>query len=122
MSVKPEDIAASRALRDQARAIVTAHLAEVRADLSAQSIGQRIKLKASEEAVEVLDQSREVVADNKLVVGATVAALVGWLARRPLLRLFDRLVGQMKLERLLPWRVERTDDTAKPHRHRRRPA
>jgi len=100
MSVKAADIAASRAVRNEARAIVTAHLAEVRADLSAQSVGQRIKHKATEQAVEVLDETRAVVADNKLVIGATATALVGWLARKPLAGLYRRVIAAKTPERL----------------------
>ena len=78
MSVSPEDIAASRALRDEARAIVTAHIGEVRADLSPQTIGQRIKHKASEQAVEMIDETRAVASDNKLVIGGN-GGDAGWL-------------------------------------------
>ena len=105
MSVSPDDIAASRALRDEARAVVATHLDEVRTELSPQAIGQRIKHKASAEAIEVLDETRAVAAENKLVIGATVAALVGWLARKPLIGLVRRIARDKKLERLWPWFV-----------------
>lgn len=106
MSVSPEDIAASRALRDEARAIVTAHIGEVRADLSPQTIGQRIKHKASEQAVEMIDETRAVASDNKLVIGATVATLVGWFTRKPLIGLVRRITRGKKPERLWPWFVK----------------
>lgn len=106
MSVSPEDIAESRALRNDARAIVTAHLDAVRTDLSAQSIGQRIKHKASQEAIEVIDETRAVAADNKLVIGATAATLAGWFARKPLIGLVRRITRGKKPERLWPWFVK----------------
>ena len=106
MSVKPEDIAASRALRNEARSIVTAHLGVMRADLSAQTIGQQIKRKASQEAAHVLDEARAVAADNKFVIGATIAALLGWFARKPIIKLLIRVARGNKLERLRFWLVK----------------
>lgn len=106
MSVTPQDIAASRALRDEARAIVTAQLTNTRSEFSTQTIGKRIKVKATEEAVEVLDRTREVAADNKLLIITTVAVLAGWLARKSLVKAFDRLVPPETLDRLRSWRVD----------------
>ncbi len=106
MTISPEDIAASRALRDKARALVAAHLDEVRTDLSPQTIGQRIKHKASQEAIEVLDETRAVAAENKLVIGATATAIVGWFARKPLIGLVRRITRGKKPERLWPWIVK----------------
>ena len=54
----------------------------------------------------MIEQSREVVAANKVVIGATAVSLIGWFARKPLLGLAGRLIKRYKLERLLPWRVE----------------
>ena len=111
MSDTSEDIAAARALRDEARAIAISNFSEVRADLSPHTISQRIKHKASNEAMTVLDETRAVVADNKLVIGATIAALAGWFARRPLTKAFRRVALTKKLvpkrlERLWPWLVK----------------
>ena len=106
MSVTPQDIAASRALRDEARDMAAAQLGEVRTDLSAQSIGQRIKHVASREAIEVIDETRAVASENKLVIGATAATLVGWFARKPLISLVRRITRGKKPERLWPWFVK----------------
>jgi hypothetical protein len=110
MSVTPKDIAAARALRDEARAIASSNFGEVRADLSPQAIRQKIKHKASNEALNALDETRAVAADNKLVIGATMAALLGWFARRPLVRAVKRLpipkkLVPKRLEQLWPWLV-----------------
>ena len=106
MSVTPQDVVASRALRDEAREMAAAHFGEVRTDFSAQSIGQRIKHVASQEAIEVIDETRAVVSDNKLLIGATAATLVGWFARKPMISLVRRITRGKKPERLWPWFVK----------------
>ena len=111
MSDTPEDIAAARALRDQARAIAISNFGEVRADLSPHTISQKIKQKASSEAMDLLDETRVVAADNKIIIGATIAALAGWFARKPLTKAFRRVALTKKLvpkrlERLWPWLVK----------------
>ena len=106
MNVTPRDIATSRALRDEARAMAANHLAEVRTDLSAQSISQRAKHVVSQKASEVIDETRAVASENKIVIGAAGAALVSWFARKPLISLVRRITRGKKPERLWPWFVK----------------
>lgn len=105
MSVSAEEIARARALRNEALALVTAHFADVRTDLSPQNLGEKLKHKASEQAVEAVETTRAVVSDNKIIVGLTFAGLVGWFARGPIVRLGHKLAGHPRLERLAKWRV-----------------
>jgi hypothetical protein len=105
MSVKPEEIAAARALRDEARCIVTANLGEVRTDLSPQTITKTIKHKASNEAMHLLDETRSVAAENKIVIGGTIIALLAWVARKSLITALRRIPLPRQLERLWPWLV-----------------
>lgn len=105
MSVSAKDIAAARALRDEALALVTAHFEDVRTDLSPQMLGDRLKHKASEQAVEAIEGTRAVVSENKIVIGLTFAGLIGWFARGPIVRLGSRMASGARVERLAKWRV-----------------
>lgn len=76
-------IAMARALRDEA-------LGTFRADLElakTESSPARIKERAVDEAVEMIDTVREIADENKAVIGAILAALTGWFLRGPLIDL-----------------------------------
>lgn len=76
-------IAAARALRDEALGIFRADL-----DLAkTESSPARIKERAVDEAVEMIDTVRDIANENKAVIGAIVAALTGWVLRGPLIDL-----------------------------------
>lgn len=79
----PQTIAAARALRDEALAIVRADLELAKAESSP----ARIKERAIDEAVEMIDTVRDVANDNKAIIGAILAALTGWFLRGPLIDL-----------------------------------
>ena len=77
-------LAEYRALRDEAWAVVRADAEELRADLSAHGIGERIKDRAAEEAQDAWYTARDVASEHKGVVAGTVLALVAWLLRGPI--------------------------------------
>ena len=77
-----------RLMRDAARALVDADIANLRADLAGRSIGTRIKDRLGEGASDVLDEAVAVAEDNKGVVAALVGAIVLWFARHPIMDLF----------------------------------
>ncbi|WP_054109566.1 hypothetical protein [Novosphingobium sp. AAP83] len=79
----PQTIAAARALRDEALAIVRADLELAKAESSP----ARIKERAIDEAVEMIDTVRDVANENKAIIGAILAALIGWFLRGPLIDL-----------------------------------
>lgn len=79
----PQTIAAARALRDEALAIVLADLELAKAESSP----ARIKERAIDEAVVMIDTVRDVANDNKTIIAAVVAALTGWFFRGPLIDL-----------------------------------
>ena len=79
-----ERLVADRHLRDAARAVVQADIANLRADLSAKSIGERALDRIAEGASEVYEEAIEVASDNKGALAAIVAALVLWFARNPI--------------------------------------
>ncbi|OYW47733.1 MAG: hypothetical protein B7Z36_02230 [Novosphingobium sp. 12-63-9] len=74
----------ARALRTEAWAQVRGDVERLRDGLDDKSIGQRIKERATDEVVDAIDTARDVAGENKTVIGLTVAALVGWLFRRPI--------------------------------------
>ena len=74
-----------RANRKAARALFEGRLSQVKADLAARSIKGRMIDKAKGDALAIADAAVAVAKDNKGLVAATVAALVAWLFRAPLL-------------------------------------
>ena len=85
-----------RHLRNSAKALVEADIANLRADLAERSIGTRAADRIAEGASDVYDEAVEVAADNKGALAAIVAALVLWFARHPIL---DALFGDDSDER-----------------------
>ncbi|CAH0496968.1 hypothetical protein [Novosphingobium sp. CECT 9465] len=80
-------IATARALRDEALAIFRADLQLAKTESSP----ARIKERAVDEAVEMIDTVRDVAIENKAVVGAILAMLTGWLFRGQLIDLGTRM-------------------------------
>lgn len=79
-----ERLLADRNLRDAARALVEADIANLRADLAVRGIGGRAVDRLTEGASEVYEEAMEIAADNKGVVAAIIGALLLWFAREPL--------------------------------------
>ena len=78
-------VLADRAIRDAARAAFDGRLAQVKTDLAARSIGGRVADKAVDEALAVLDEAKAVADGNRAIVAGTIAALVLWFLRNPIL-------------------------------------
>lgn len=76
-----------RANRTAAWALFEGRLAQVREDLSARSIKGRIAAKAKDDALAYADEAVAVAKDNKGLIAATFAVLLGWFLRGPLLDL-----------------------------------
>jgi hypothetical protein len=76
-----------RLLRDAARAIVQADVAQLKASLAERSIPERIGDKIGEGATDVLDEAVAVADENKGVVATLIAAIILWFARHPLIDL-----------------------------------
>lgn len=95
MSVTDEAavLAEARALRDEAWALVHGDVATLREGLSARPIAQRIRERATDEVVEVIEQARDVADDNKAIVAVVLAMLAGWFFRGPLGLLVKGVVG-----------------------------
>jgi hypothetical protein len=86
-------LAQARIEREETRTAFRARLERVKADLSARSIGSRVAERIGEEAVEVLDYTFDVARDSKGIIAGTLAALVLWLFRNPIIGWAEGLFG-----------------------------
>lgn len=76
-----------RMLRDAARAIVEADVANLKASLAKRSIPDRIADRIGEGAHDALDEAAELATEHKGLIAAAIAAAILWLARQPLIAL-----------------------------------
>ena len=74
-----------RMLRDAARTLVDADIANLRANYAARGIGDRVKDRLEDSAAVVLEEAVAVAEDNKGVIATLLAAIVLWFARHPIL-------------------------------------
>jgi hypothetical protein len=83
-----------RATRRQARELVDANFAQVKADLAARGIGGRIADKSVEELKAVAGEALDIARDSKGVIAAAAGALAVWTFRKPLAALTRSWIGQ----------------------------
>ena len=76
-----------RVLRDAARAMVEADIAQLRASLAGRSIPSRIANRIGEGAQDAMDEAAELASEHRGIIAAAVAAMILWLARHPLIEL-----------------------------------
>lgn len=89
----PRSIDDLRSARNSARARFDANLEQVKSDFSARSVGSRITGKLQEEAKATAIYALDVVRDNKGIVAGTLAAIVLWLFRNPIIEWIERHFG-----------------------------
>jgi len=77
-----------RALRDAALALVKADLAQLRPELTAQALGERVGDRVSDGAVDVFDGAVGMAGKNRGVLAAVTAAVIVWFARKPVKAFF----------------------------------
>jgi len=77
-----------RMLRDAARALVEADVANLRASLAGRSISSRILDRIGDGAADVLDEAVAAAENNKGVIATLIAAIMLWFARHPIMDLF----------------------------------
>ncbi len=102
-AILERELREDRLLRDAARAIVEADIAQLKASLAERSIPERIGDRIGEGATDVLDEAVAVADENKGVVATLIAAIILWFARHPLI---DMVLGERSQD---PER-EATDD------------
>lgn len=93
MSKAEQRLITDRHNRNAAKLVVETGVAQVKADLSARSIGGRIKDSVIKEADEAVATGIAVVRENKTVVAGTISVLLVWWLRGPLGRLLGRTFG-----------------------------
>ena len=86
-----KQLAEDRTVRNAAWEVFENDWAHIRGDLDARGVAGRIADKAGDEAREIFDTAVAVADENRTVVGGTVAALLLWLLRNPLIDLVRRL-------------------------------
>ena len=86
-----------RANRDEARAKLDSEIARIRGDIEQRGIGGRIADEATAKVLAALDDAGRIASDSKGVIGGTIALLILWFLRKPIL---SALAGLMSLDEL----------------------
>jgi hypothetical protein len=104
MSALETQLTEDRALRDSARAVFDARMAEVRRALGERSIPQRAADEAKSRALAVAEEGADIAQESKWVLAATGLAILAWLLRRPIINSAQRVYARLfKAEPALPW-------------------
>jgi hypothetical protein len=82
-----------RANRDEARARLDSEIARIRGDIEQRGIGGRIADEATAKALAALDDAGRIASDSKGIIGGTIALLLLWFLRKPILSALAGLVG-----------------------------
>jgi hypothetical protein len=98
MSKLARQLQSDRAARDSAKAELDSRLAQVRGDLDARGIGGRVADRVVADATDMALEAAEVAQAHKGVIAGTIAALVLWLFRQPIMAQLDRLLGRTEEE------------------------
>jgi len=85
-------LAEDRALRNSARAVFNARREKIKAALSDRPVGSRIADEAIDRTRVAAGHAVKVADENRLVVAGTLAAVVLWFLRKPLISSARRLV------------------------------
>lgn len=86
-------VLADKALRDTSKKAFDTHLAQVKLDLEARGIAGRVADEVTGRAKIVFDEAVDVAQEHPGVVGGTIAALVVWILRNPIIGWLDELLG-----------------------------
>jgi len=81
-----------RATRDVARDVFDTRLSQVRADLSAKGLSGRIADRIGEDAQLMLDEAVDIADRNRGIIAGTIAVLMIWIFRAPILAWIGRLI------------------------------
>jgi len=89
-------VLADKALRDASKRTFDTRLAQVKLDLEARGIAGRVADEVVEKAKLVFDEGATVAQEHPGVVGGTIAALMLWILRNPIIGWFDALIGSRR--------------------------
>ena len=85
-----------RANRKAAWNLFEGRLAQVKQDLAARSIKERLAAKAKDDALAYADEAVAVAKDNKGLIAAALASVLAWVFRAPLLDLAAKAQAAVK--------------------------
>ena len=84
LDAEEEQLAAYRALRDDAWALIRDDIDALKLDLEMRGLGARLADRVGGEAREVWLQTLDIAATHRSAVAGTLIALVAWLLRGPI--------------------------------------
>lgn len=86
-------VLADKALRDSSKSSFDTRLAQVKLDLEARGIAGRVADEVAGQAKIVFDEAADIAQEHPGVIGGTIAALVLWALRNPIIGWLDELLG-----------------------------
>ncbi len=96
MSKADRLLAEQRVARDLARAEFNRRLGRAKVDLAPPVLKRRIVAELQQTSLSVARQAIDIASDNRGVVAATVATLLVWLTRKPIVAGANKLSGRFK--------------------------
>ena len=103
MSRLARQLESDRATRDSAKAELESRLTQVREDLHARGIGGRVADRIVADATDMALEAADVAQAYKGVIAGTIAALILWFFRHPIIERVEKLLGMAEDE---PSRVD----------------
>jgi hypothetical protein len=94
MSDSDAAVLAARAGRNRARGALDDRVTQVKADLVARSVAERMVDKVSAEAKEIVTETVDVARQSTGIIAGTIAAVTLWMFRRPLQSLIREWLDQ----------------------------
>ncbi len=80
------DLAETLQRRTEAWDRVNGNVTSLREGLAERPIGARLKDHAADRVLDAVDTAKAAAMSNRVLIGGVVAALAGWMLRRPLVR------------------------------------
>lgn len=86
-------VLAEKALRDRTKKSLDSRISLVKLDLEARGVGGRVADEIVGRAKIVFNEAAEIAEQHPGVVGGTIAALMLWILRNPIIGWLDELLG-----------------------------
>jgi hypothetical protein len=86
-------VLADKALRDTTKRAFDTRLAQVKLDLEARGIAGRVADEVVGKAKDMYEEAADIVQEHPGVLGGTIAALVLWILRNPIIAWLEELLG-----------------------------
>jgi hypothetical protein len=86
-------VLADKALRDKTKGSLDNRLAQVKLDLAARGIAGRVADEVVGRAKDVYDEAADIAQEHPTVIGGTIAALVLWILRNPIIAWLEEILG-----------------------------